>query len=146
MQRWIVRPWASVFGVLACIGLNVSTASASPCAARFADFIREFERDATFRLEHIRFPLALSYVDSADLESSPKLIEVSREMYTSGRAAYPTPEIQAERHLEKEISDGATGNATVRFQQPDSDAYSKDFQFEKRGTCWQLVSVSDASL
>jgi hypothetical protein len=137
---------ALVSGVVA-LGLCDSPVSANSCVERFPDFVVQFEADIAFQLKHIQFPLRITYVDAtASPEPAPRTKQISREMYPSQPYTYPTRQVQTLRHLQKQVAEISGAKAVVRFEQPDSDVYSMEFQFEKFRGCWRLSLVRDISL
>jgi hypothetical protein len=124
---------------------NVTASTGATCPAPLLDFLARFESDAAFRLEHTQFPLTLSYVDTTPAEPTPREKQISRDAFAANDW-YPTKDIQTERRLERRITETSATAVEVRFDKPDSDAYTMEFQFAKAQGCWRLIRADDHSL
>ena len=122
-------------------------AHASQCRYSFEQFLARFESDWEFQLQHVRFPLRMGYVDGAAYpEPLAKEKLVSRDAYMAQGNFYPSPDIQAERRLQKKIVRSPDSTMVIEFDQPDSDSYTVDFKFTRMLGCWYLTFIDDHSL
>ena len=122
--------------------------AASSCPEQFPEFGAQFERSEDFQRANTRFPLPYSYVDGS-AKPEPKTVRVMVNRSTVSKfpgIKFPSPAIQRAVPLERKTSTVASGTEVIRFDKPDTDMYSIEFQFRKSGGCWQLVNVDNISL
>ena len=142
------RCWRTLLGVTALLPIAGLAADTFSCPPEFPQFLARFESDFQFQASTVQFPLFFAYLDAAaEPEPKRRTKRVSRESYTKAEYPYyPTPDIQAKRKLEKNIIESSSSKKVVRFNQPDSDAYSIEYHFKKVRQCWRLTFVEDYSL
>lgn len=110
------------------------------CPARFEPFLERFETDFTFQVATVRYPLPIAFLDDG-VQIKDKL---NRMQYTKPRQPwYPTPALQAQWELRKEVKTVSPTRRLVHFEQADPESYSVDFHFQKNGNCWRLVFMDD---
>ena len=134
--------------LFAALLLPLAASAASSCPEQFPEFVAQFERSETFQRAHTRFPLPYSYVDGT-AEPEPKNIRVMVNRGTVRKfpgIKFPSPTIQRTVPLERKTSTVAAGTEVIRFDKPDTDVYTIEFQFKKSGACWQLIGVDNMSL
>jgi hypothetical protein len=120
----------------------------SMCPKEFPRFLPRFESDIKYQVASVKFPLLVAYLETSG-HSDPirKTESIFRAAYLKSKHPYyPTPAIQANRRLERKIEDRSSSMKVVRFDQPDSDAYSVEYHFKKEGGCWRLTFMEDFSL
>ena len=128
--------------------LPLAAYSAPPCPEQFPEFVAQFERSEAFQRAHTRFPLPYSYVDGT-AEPEPKTVRVIVNRGTVRKVPgikFPSPTIQRTAPLERKTTTVADGTEVIRFDKPDTDMHTIEFQFKKFGACWQLISVDNMSL
>lgn len=123
-----------------------ATGNATRCPGPFSDFLLMFESDETFRLEHVQFPLHVTYIDAAAIpEPAARTKQVSRDAFISA-GLYPTAETQTLRGLKKRIIELSAMEAVVHFDQRDTDSYTVEYRFKRESDCWHLMQIDDQSL
>jgi hypothetical protein len=125
----------------------LSVPTLATCPSGFAEFLRQFQADSTFRHENTRFPLTYMYLDN-DSPGGPKTVEiaVTKSQQTKYPAiAYPSAQVVADVPLQsRTVTDGE--RRIVHFDKPDGDAHSVRYVFAKTRECWSLVRVENWSL
>jgi hypothetical protein len=119
-----------------------ASAAGAACPGRFEEFLQRFESDAGFHVASVRFPLPMAFVDD-NVRQKGRLTK--REYVMPRQPWYPTPALQADWRLSKAVRDVSATRRIVHFEQPDAEAYSVDFHFQKAGGCWRLVFMDDHS-
>jgi len=110
------------------------------CPSKFEQFLERFETDFTFQVAVVRYPLQIAFMDDG-VQIKDTL---NRMQYTKPRQPwYPTPALQAQWELRKEVRTVSPTKRVVHFQQADPESYSVDFHFQKAGSCWRPVFMDD---
>lgn len=121
---------------------------APTCADNFSTLLAGFESKRAFQEEHTLYPLRYSGPDATecypDCPTATHLVsqEAARKL---AAPLYPLKAEQAEKQLERKVKISGAA-ALVRLEQPESDSYVFEFQFERKGGCWKLIAVTDLSL
>ena len=131
MARWLLL-----------LSAFAASAAGAACPARFDDFLQRFESDPKFHAAAVRFPLPMAFVDDG-VKQKGRLTR--REYILPRQPWYPTPALQADWQLTKAVREVSATRRIVHFEQPDAEAYSVDFHFQKAGGCWRLVLMDDLS-
>jgi len=140
-----------MYRALGIVSLLLATNSfaATSCPGAFRAFLSQFESDSSFQTAQIRFPLKWVSPNRAhkDFPDTPPLtLSVTKAKVISSKTPiFPTVDDQRSTPLERKIKITKAGYV-VRFDKPDSDSRSIEFEFSKKNSCWQLVSVHDFSL
>jgi len=122
--------------------------AASACPASFEEYLSAFQRDPLFQNEHRQFPLRYSFLDP-DAEVEPRTVKhrLSAAQAEKERGiSFPSLELEKAKGLQRKVTKAKKEAYVVRFDKPDSDAFSIEFHFSRVGHCWQLVEVNDFSL
>ena len=110
------------------------------CPAKFEPFLERFETDFTFQISVVRYPLPIAFMDDG-VQIKDRL---NKMQYTKPRQPwYPTPALQAQWELRKEVRAAGPTRWIVEFQTADPDSYWVEFHFQKNGKCWRLVFMDD---
>lgn len=134
------------FAALSLSLVSTFALAAKPCAADFEAFLVRFEAEPDFRQQNTRFPLTVSWVDSA-ARPEPKTVRDTIRSSADARYAklqVPSAQEQVSMPFERKLrTQGA--NTQVQFTKPDT-SYSLVFSFEKTPSCWRLTRFDDLSL
>ena len=134
MKRLI--PLLAVLALAGC-----ATAPAADCPADFAVFLARFSDDVGFQREFT----APTVVTSAPASGGHSETVIARK--AKADLTYPLLPPAAERRAKglQERTQLQGNRATFRIDLPESDAWSVEYGFERRG-CWSLVRIDDQSL
>jgi hypothetical protein len=118
-----------------------ATAPAADCPGDFAVFLARFSEDVGFQREFTA-PTVVTRAPASGADSETVIARRPRSDLT-----YPLLPPAAERRARglKERAQLQGHRATFRIDLPDSDAWSVEYGFERRG-CWSLVRIDDQSL
>lgn len=117
-----------------------NVAAPKDCPSRFEQFLERFETDFTFQVATVRYPLPIQFLDDGVFIKD----KLNRMQYTRPRQPwYPTPALQFQWELKKEVRAVSPTRRIVHFQQADPESYWVEFHFQKNGNCWRLVFMDD---
>jgi hypothetical protein len=134
--------------LIAFLFIASTSIASEPCPKTFDSFIELFQNKSSFQAGHIRYPLIYYFVD-INTKPEPRRIKLrlSKHNYLKTPGAhYPSKQIAEKMNLYRKITTYPNGTVHVRFDKPDSDVFSVEYNFVTFNGCWQLIEVDDQSL